>query len=470
MKKKKKNVKKDRIFDKKKETIINYLKNEEYDKAIEKSDNLIREYPKNTYGYLSSIKAKTHNFNLYLNVDSLKELKKLFEDAKKLTIKKEDKTLEKEIEEYFYDYKEVDNLKKIKKEIIGKELMKKIYESSITFINQNIMTANSYRIDGKKIKNTYDFINGMFFLFCLIFNLIHRNYLLILTIPFGIFGTINIYSFIDMNFLKQGKIRSEKIKINNLIDLANKRASNLKEQINKVDDNLKFLYEQKKSIILKIPASFADEIKDDITNNEKEEGNIIFNQLLENDIFSFTNKLNAKTNINATDIEKIIKKDIRREEDELNLFINSKLAEKKNKQNELVYTKKISIYNIIFTIFLLIISILSVVNLVKNFYEVNYDSFVLACIIGIISMLIYNIDTGKHKSFIDTACDNLISCIFKTSLAYDLLYFELSNELKIIYGFIQMPLIFILVFIGFVMLISLFKYNCYLKRLTKFKF
>ena len=469
MKKKKKSIKKDKTFDKKKEGIIACFKEEDYSGALEKSNSLIKEYPKNYYGYLTAIKAQTRNFNLYLNDEELKELKKTFEDVKKLDIKKEDKILEKEIEEYFYDYKEVDNLKKVKKEIISKELMKKIYESSITFINQNIMTANLYRLDGKKIKNIYDFINGIFFLLCLIFNLINRNYLLILTLPFGIFGIINIYSFIDMNFLKKGKKRSEKIKINNLIDLANKRVSTLREQIKKTDETLEFLYDQKRSIILKIPASFADNIKEEISNNEKEEGSSIFSILLENDAFSFTNELNKKTNIDANDIEKVIKEHVKREDDELSLFINSKLAERKNKQNELVYTKKISIYNIILTIILLIVSVFCIINLAKNFYEVNYDSFVLAFIVGIISMLIYNIDSGKHKSFLDASFDNLLSCVFKTSLAYNLVYFELSNELKLTYGFIQMPLIFALILIGFVLLVTLFKYNYYLKRLTKLK-
>ncbi len=80
-------------------------------------------------------------------------------------------------------------------------------------------------------------------------------------------------------------------------------------------------------------------------------------------------------------------------------------------------------------------------------------------------MLIYNIKTGKHSSLIDTFNDNLLLTIFNSTLVYDLIYTSITNELKFTYGFIEIPLIFVLMFMGFAGLISLLKYKNLMNKL-----
>ncbi len=127
--------------------------------------------------------------------------------------------------------------------------------------------------------------------------------------------------------------------------------------------------------------------------------------------------------------------------------------------------KKIKPINIITLVITLLISIFSIIVLINNFYELNLTAFVISIIIGGLSIIIYNIDTGKHASINDTFSDNLLSTVFNATLVYDLVYYKITNGLPIMYGFVQMPIIFILVFIGFVMLISLLKYRYLLKKL-----
>lgn len=452
-----------------KESSEECFSSKKYEEALIINEKIVTSYPKNIYGYIGIIRSKTHDYSCFLEEYDIKLLKKDYEDAMKMGSKKEKEKLSNQFEEYINDCKEVENLRKIKKEITGKELLKIVHLSNITFISQNVVTASSYSIDGKKIKNIYDFINGLFLLICLIFNLIHRNYLLLLTLPFGIFGIINIYSFINTNFFKKGKMKAEREKINDLILAANKRVNVLKGEVKKIDDNLLFLYEQKSSTVLKIPASFEEQIKEEVSTNEKDNASKMFEKLLDNNAFSFIEELEAKTSISVDDIKTIINKDLKREDDELSNYINKKTSERKNKQNELLYMKKISNFNVIVMILLLVISIVSILSLIKNFYEINFISFVIACISGIISMLIYNINNGKHKSISDTFSDNLLSCIFSSTLVYDLIYSSITNELKVTYGFIQMPITFILIFMGFVMLVSYFKYKHFFNKLSMVK-
>lgn len=467
MKKSKKGTSKAKSLKCLKEKTEAYFKEEKYKEALLSSEDIIKAYPKNIYGYLGVIKAKTQNYNYYLNDEDLKTLKKTYDEALLVANKKDKETLSREFCEYSYDCKEVENLRRIKREITGKELLRIVHLSSITFISQNVTVANGYNVDGKKIANIYDFINGLFLLGCLIFNLFNHNYLLLLTIPFGIFGIINIYSFINVNFFKKGKVRSERRKVKKLIDAADKRILNLKEQIKKLDDNLTFLYDQKASIILKIPESFGEQIKEELDCYEKKNASGIFEQLLNNNAYPFVEELSVKTTLSVDDIELVVKENLEKEDDELSRFISDKTAERKNKQSELLYMKKITIFNVVFTILLLIISVSSMVVLINNFYEINYMSFVIACVIGVISTLIYNINNGKHRTLMDTFNDNLLSCIFSATLIYDLVYSSITSELKVTYGFVQMPLIFLLIFIGFVMLTSLFKYDHFLKKLRR---
>ena len=97
-------------------------------------------------------------------------------------------------------------------------------------------------------------------------------------------------------------------------------------------------------------------------------------------------------------------------------------------------------------------------------HELHIKSFVFGCATGVLSILIHNVSSGKHNSLIDTFNDNLLSTIFNSTLVYDLVYMSITNELKFTYGFVEIPIIFILIFVGFVMLISLFKYKYLLKK------
>lgn len=460
-----KNKKKNRLksLKKYKEEYELYINNKDYEKALLKSEEIIDKYPKNTFGYLSVLKAKTHNYTLYINDEELKDLKKIYENIKNIETKNDKNNL-REVEEYLSDLKEASNLKKLKKEITGKELIKLIYEKSINVINENIIVLNSYTSSRKKIKNGYDLINGLFLVICLVYNLIFRNYLLILTIPFGIFGIINIYSFFSRNFLENNFNSSNKII--KLLDDDNLKINNLKKINDKNNENLTFLYEQKANIMSKIPSFFNDDIKDILSLNEKDEAKNLFNYLLKKDSISFTINLNDKTNINIDDIKDFIDDITYNKNDKFKKYINSNTSSK-NRKKEIVYAKKITLSNVILTLIFLIISIISFITLINNFYEINKISFIVSIIVGVLSAVLYSLDNNKYKSFLEVNNDNLLLCIFKTTLVYDLIYASITKELKFTYGFIQMPLTFLLILIGYVMIISLFKYRNFLKRLSK---
>ena len=146
--------------------------------------------------------------------------------------------IKREFDEYVNDCIEVENLKKIRKDLVSKFFLKSLYNDGILFLNQNINASTSYNLNGKRITNLYDLIKGIFWLTCLIFNLIHHNQLLIITIPFGIFGLITIYSFFNMNFIKKGNLRSERKHINKIIKEAKNKILNIKQEIVKLDENI----------------------------------------------------------------------------------------------------------------------------------------------------------------------------------------------------------------------------------------
>lgn len=447
-----------------KEEYNTYINNSDYEKAYLKAIDIIDKYPKNIFGYLSVLKAKTHNYTLYISEEELKDLKKIYENIKNMENKKDKNNL-KEFEEYLSDLKEATNLKKIKKEIIGKELIKLIYEKSIDIISQNIILLNTYKKGNNKIKNVFDLINGFFLLLCLIYNLIFRNYLLILTIPFGIFGIINIYSFINMNFLN--KNINNKNKINKFLNNDNSKLKELKEKYSKNNETIKFLYEQKVSIMSKIPSFFLDDLKSTLSTNEKEEAKCLFNYLLKEDTISFTLNLNSKTNINIDDIKDFIDNIAGNENEKIKEYIALGIYDNKNRKKEIVYAKKITLFNIVLTVIFLIISTFSFMGLVNNFYEINKVSFIVAVIVGILSAFLYSIYNVKFKSFFDVSNDNLLLCVSKATLTYNLIYSSITNELKLTYGFIQIPLTFLIILIGYVMTITLFKYRNFLKGINR---
>lgn len=436
-----------------------------YEKAKSYCKKFIELSPKNMYGYVSYVKALTNNYNKYLAQEKLKDVKKVFEEGYNLSSKNEKITLKKEYDDYLYDLKEVDNLRKIKKDLVSKEFLKNIYNGSMTYINQNLNQALTYSKDGIKIKNIYDLINGLFYFLILIFNLTIPNYLLILTIPFGIFGLITIYSFIEMNFFKKGKYRLQKNIYQKIIDYSNKRISNIKQKIIELDESIAFLNEQKIISKAKIPELFLSNIDDLIINDEKNKADEIYDLFALGDLVKFSFSLESNTNLNPDDVTELINQQMNDKDDELSKYINSKIKEKKNNQNKALLMKKVSKFNIFTLIATLIISIFSIIILINNFDEINFFAFIISILVGIISMLIYNINTGKHATLTDTFTDNLLLTIFNSTLVYDLIYFKITGGLLISYGFFVIPIILILVLIGYVMLVSLMKYKYLLKKL-----
>lgn len=448
-----------------KEEIESCFSNENYDDAKEFCEKVMKLFPKNSYGYISYVKALTNNYNKYLKQDELKEVKRVFDSAYELSSKNEKTSLKQTFDDYLYDLKEVENLRKIKKDIISKEFMKNVYNDSLAFINQNLSVALKYGNNGTKIKNGYDFIKGLFFLCLLLYNLTNFNYLLILTIPFGIFGIITMYSFIEMNFFGKGKYKLQKDTYQKVVNNASEKVLNLKQEIKKINENLEFLKSQKASSISKIPELFLNDIMDLTSNDEKKIADQISAAFTEKDAVKFSYLLENNTNLNVDEITNFIKQETDPKDDELLKYVNSKISEKKSNQSEATFMKKIKPINVVGLVIAMFISVFSIIVLINNFYEMRFNAFAIASVIGVLSMLIYNIDTGKHASFNDTFGDNLLSTVFNATLVYDLVYYKVTNELPVMYGFVQVPIIFVLVFIGFVMLISLLKYKHLLKKL-----
>ena len=138
-----------------------------------------------------------------------------------------------------------------------------------------------------------------------------------------------------------------------------------------------------------------------------------------------------------------------------------------NDKNESLYMKKTTIKDKIVLFILALVSIISIYVIVKNFYELNFVSFVVSIIVGIVNVLLYNIKKCKHKNIYQTFSDVLLSTIFNSALIYDLVYECITNELKITYGIIEIPIIFLFIFSGYVMLISMIKYNKLYKKILK---
>lgn len=158
---------------------------------------------------------------------------------------------------------------------------------------------------------------------------------------------------------------------------------------------------------------------------------------------------------------------MKNEDDEVFSYINSKIIEKKNKQSEALLMKRLKASDIIISIMLLIVSIFSLSVIINNFYELNIYCFISGLIVGVLSILFYNIDTGKHNSLSDSFIDNIIGTIFNSSLIYNLLYDTNIGDITLTYGFLQIPIIFCLIFVGFSYFISLLKYNYLFRKLRK---
>lgn len=444
----------------KEEELIN---SKDYKGALSNANLIVSKFPKNAYGYKSLLKIKTNNFEKYVNQEELKEIKKYYEMAFNLSKKNDKVHLKESFDSYLYDLKEVDNLNKIKKEIISKEILKKIDNDSLALINQDLNTISSYDLSGKKIKNIYDFINGIILISFLIYNIFNPNFLLIITIPFGIFGLITIYSFIDSNLISNRKNNKSRT-FNDMVNISKQNLDMLKEDIKKNEDMILFYKNQKLNSISKIPESFKSDISYLTIDNEQMEANLIIDSLTRLDVVKFSYLLESKSSLKTEEINLKINslKDV---SNKLTLFINDKQIKKKSNINEALLMKDVKPINLVALVITLLISLTSSVVIFTNFFEVNIRALLISLLVGIITSFIYNVDTGKHKSLSEMFSDNLLSTIFNATIMYDLIYYKLYNQLSITYGFLQIPITICLILIGYVMLISLLKYKHLLKHL-----
>ena len=298
----------------------------------------------------------------------------------------------------------------------------------------------------------------------MIFNIIYSNILLVITIPFGIFGIISIYSFIEINFLKKGKRKIEKEEYQAILNNEKEKVVDIKNELEKCIDAISFLEEQKKSSINKLQGAFSSIIMAIINEDEKQIAQNIYNSLEANNLALFYSLLEKHTSLDAEDVNNIIE-NFSSKNSLLSNFINNKSTEKKNKQNKVIYMKKISITNIIFLIISIVVNIICILAMVNKQINISFVPFVFGTIIGIFRVFLYNIDAGKHETVYETFKDNLISTIFTSSLTYNLIYGYYGNSIKFVYNFIKIPIIYLIIFIGFVMFISILKYNYLLKKL-----
>lgn len=447
-----------------KEKIEKAYESKDYIKVAKLSSNIVNKCPNNVYGYIYLIKGLTNDYNKYLENDDLKEVKDIFDKVYNLSSKSKKEELKEEFNDYLCDIKEVDNLKKIKTELISNELLKYLYQDKLKLINQNINTLNTYNEKGIRIKNGYDFLNAIFLLICLIINLIFRNCLLIFTIPFGIYSLITIYSFFETNFFNKGRLVSLKNNNYNLAKMIESKSNLLKKEISKTTDMINFIKEQKLSTLTKLPSTFNESINDLIIDNEQDKAKVIFESLESNNIALFNSLLSENTNFTLSIINE--KLNPFTFEDDLEDYVNKKEEEKKSNQSEIIVMQKIKKMDIFLLALTLFISAFSIVFIKENIKSYDLICLIIGTFIGILSILIYNINTGKHKKVFDTFLDNLLFCVFNSSLIYDILYLK-DYQFRFIYIFIMIPLTFMFMYLGISMLISIIKYKHLLKRLSK---
>ena len=449
-----------------KKEVSEYLDNDDSQSAIAICYEIIDNYPKNKYGYLELIKIKTNDYNDYINEDELSKLKSIYDKVMLVLNDEEIEKLKKDFNTYIGDLKEVEHLKKIKKDIVSNELLKVLYNNLIARINENTLLSKKYNLSGKRITNGYDFIKGLFYIICLIYNLFNINKMLFITVPFGIFGIIIIYSFISMNFFGKEKLLSEKIIFKNKIKKVEDKIKALKKEISKKDNTIISLKKNKKDNVLNIPKDFHLSIKELIDDNEEKIANEIADSFYSKNIALFTYLINENTSLYVDDLIKMYEKE---NDDILSLqdLISKKEENKKNNQNMLMLIQKLKPFNYIITLFLMVISLFSLIVIIRSFSDLDFRSFIVGLIVGILTMLIYNIVSGKHNNFSETINDNLLSTIFNAALVYDLVYYATYNKLPFWYGFFKIPVIYILLLIGPVAIISMLKYKNLINRLRK---
>lgn len=449
-----KNSKNKKTLKKLKEDLSLFYETKKYSKALKISKKITELYPKNTFGYLEYIKIKTNFYTKYIDEKNQKKIKKMFEKLYDISSKKQKEKFKVEFDEYINDCKETYNLIKIKKDIIGKSFLRQIYEEYINHLDKKNKDIKSIYYSNISVKCIYDLIKGLFFVGCLLFNIFNPNKLLIITIPFGIFGFITIYSVIEIMFFGKNRKKEGLEKVDSFINENNCEIENCKEEIKKIESLITFLNEQKINSQSKIPRTFNEQI------------NLEFNNL--DDVDSAVKSLISKLNGNKTKELCLMIDDYTNIDS--SKFVNDIIeAEKKEKEKnkENFNMQKITKVNILSLIILSIASIVSLALVINNFSKFNFLSFVIATVVGITSNLIYNIQKGRHTKLTDTFNDILCISVFRTSLVYNLIYLSLNNEFDFFYNFIQIPFTFLFIFIGFIMIISIFKYKNLYKKLME---
>lgn len=443
-------MKKKKTIKKLKEEISFFNDRNEKDKVLDVCLEAMKLYPNNEFGYTTYIMTKTNNYNSYIEDSEIKDVKKIFEKLYEVSSKKDKNTVKDKFDEYVQDCKEVNNLKKIKKTLTSKYFLKRVYEESIKLVNKNVKIARKHYKNGIKIRGVYDLIKGILFAACLIFNLINRNILLIFTIPFGAFGIINIYSFIDNNFVKKDKTDTKNEEKKQIIEKGKNTILEYEDEIKKLDDMILFLSSQKNNCKNKIPNTFMEKIEYELEDNEDNISKKLMKDLKNNNYY----RIEEYTDITNEQFKEQIYPDISNKAETIFEYLNQK-----NDIKNIFKMKNISIFSYISLIIFCFISAMSFIIIIKNFYELNLLSFVLANVSGLISILTYNIETGKHSTLADTFGDNLLICVFKSSLVYDLIYSYITNEVNFTYGFLEIPIIFVFLYIGPSLLISILKYK-----------
>ena len=134
-----------------KENLNECLKDNDVTSSLKITETIMNMYPKNIFGYENYIKIKTDNYNKYINDEELKEVKKIYELGYDVCTKNEKISFKKEFDNYLYDIKEVENLKKIKKEIVSKYVISNIFSSALSICNQNLNLSKLYNEYGIKL-------------------------------------------------------------------------------------------------------------------------------------------------------------------------------------------------------------------------------------------------------------------------------------------------------------------------------
>ena len=445
-----------------KSDVLLYESQNELIKALNCCKTIIKLYPNSTFGYENYIRIKTDSYQKLIDEDELRELKNIYDKLSGITSKNNYDKLKADFNEYTLDCKESYNLKKIKREIIEQEFNKKIYESKLLELNKGINYINSYSTRGEKVTSFYDLINGILFFACLIFNLINHNFLLFVTVPFGIFGLIIIISFFTTRKKKKTEENVGERK-KELIDSLNNDIELLKSNLSKANYKIDFLYEQKQEKMRSIPKTFFDNLSGAINDDEKEVSKALFTLYEKNNYDDFVKLLKKYTSLKADDYFNeefgFTKKDVVK---------SISIETNKNIRNKILRMKKINFLDTVSMFIFMILSAISFVYLINNF-NLNYKAFIVAIIVSIISMLSYDVEKGKHSSLFDTFSDNLIVTLFRSSLAYDLIYSSIHNGISLRYGFLQVPMVFICLLIGFVLIVSFVKYKHLYNKLMKRK-